>query len=89
MESGALAEMTGAEAKVLIVYAVYGDYYTGEAYPSMETIAGDAGISNLHRARQAIQASVKRGVLEETRKSSGRNTVEALWPEAVAEETPS
>jgi hypothetical protein len=74
VDGGHLADMTGAEAKVLLAFVIRADYETGEAYPAMATLAADAGTSNTHRARQAVQKLERRGVLVEVAGSTGRST---------------
>lgn len=67
-----LAEMTGNEAKLLLAFLVPVDFHTGQAFPAMETLAIDAGIANIHRARQAMKMMEERGILKEVTGSAGR-----------------
>jgi len=75
VDGGHLAEMTGAEAKALLVYLRYADFQSGEAYPAMETIAEYSGTSNVNRARRAVKGLIHRGIVSQKTVSNGRATV--------------
>ncbi|HEV7299226.1 MAG TPA: helix-turn-helix domain-containing protein [Tepidisphaeraceae bacterium] len=70
-----LHAMTELESKVLLVFVSRSDYLTGDAYPSIESIADDVGCKNLNRTRKAVQRLEDKGILVRRVDSHGRNVV--------------
>ena len=72
LRSPAFQELGGSAIKVYLVLGLYADFTTGWAYPSIRTIAKQAGLS-----RQTVLAAIvelaRRGLVA-TSKSAGRST---------------
>lgn len=72
LRSQAFQDLGGSAIKVYLVIGLHSDFGTGWAYPSIRTIAKQAGLS-----RQTVLAAIKelvRGGLLATSKSQGRST---------------
>ncbi len=80
LRSPAFQELGGSAIKVYLVLGLYADFATGWAYPSIRTIAKQAGLS-----RQTVLAAItelaRRGLVA-TSKSPGRSTAYKIIREA-------
>jgi hypothetical protein len=72
VQSGIIADLSGTQAKVLVVLASYADYATCEAYPSSLTIAKRLGIErNTSRVTEALTDLEKLGILVVVKRGGG------------------
>src|SRR3954452_4111984 len=72
LRSESFKELGGSAVKVYLVIGLYSDFGTDWAYPSIRTIAGQAGLSR-QTVLGAIDDLTRRGLLA-TSKSKGRST---------------
>src|SRR5277367_1239457 len=72
LRSEAFKTLGGSAIKVYLVIGLYSDFGTGWAYPSIRTIARQAGLSR-QTVLAAIEDMTRLGVLA-TSKSKGRST---------------
>jgi len=86
LRSESFKTLGGSAIKVYLVIGLYSDFGTGWAYPSIRTIARQAGLS-----RQTVLAAVedltKRGLLA-TNKSRGRSTAYKVMQQAPVRPSP-
>lgn len=80
LRSEAFQELGGSAIKVYLVIGLYSDFGTGWAYPSIRTIARQAGLSR-QTVLAAIEELTNRGLLA-TSKSKGRSTAYKVIREA-------
>ncbi len=72
VRSEAFRQLNGSAVKVYLVIGLYADFETGWAYPSIRTIAKQAGLSR-QTVLNAIEELVSQGIVA-TSKSVGRST---------------
>jgi hypothetical protein len=75
IRSGVLGQLSELEVKVLFVLNVNSQFDSGRVEMSMESIARDAGVSNVNRARQAYLRLVGRGLARTLEEGGGRGGV--------------
>ena len=82
LKSDSFKQLGGSAVKVYLVIGLYSDFNTGWAYPSIRTIAQQAGLSR-QTVLTAINDLVTSGVMA-THKSRGRATAYQILREAPA-----
>jgi hypothetical protein len=80
LRSEAFKALGGSAVKVYLVIGLYSDFGTDWAYPSIRTIAGQAGLSR-QTVLAAIEELSRRGLLA-TSKSKGRSTAYRIMRQA-------
>ena len=80
LRSGAFKTLGGSAIKVYLVIGLYSDFGSGWAYPSIRTIARQAGLSR-QTVLVAIEELTSNGLLA-TSKSKGKSTAYKIIREA-------
>src|SRR5438552_1375827 len=86
LRSESFKALGGSAIKVYLVIGLYSDFGTDWAYPSIRTIASQAGLSR-QTVLVAIEELCRRGLLA-TSKSKGRSTAYKILREAPARPGP-
>lgn len=71
VDADLLAKLTGLQVKVLVVLFRHGNYFTYEAYPSLQTIARRVGDRNTGRVGAAVLALEKLGIFVRVKAGGG------------------
>lgn len=80
IDSGDLAAMSGSSVKVYLVIKAFTDYQTGQAFPSIDTIASATGLST-KQVKREITSLVSAGYID--KKKQGRSNVYTLREKVV------